>query len=163
MREVATTFGGVEHRLEIVRQHKGILWVNDSIATAPERTAAALRSFKETIVLLLGGRDKNLPWDECVAQVVSRADGAPRVRQVILFGEAAPLIQAAFEGRRRSHGDLTIPITACADLEQAVRLAAHEAKPGDVVLLAPGGTSFDAYPDFEARGRHFRALVEALS
>jgi UDP-N-acetylmuramoylalanine--D-glutamate ligase len=162
MRAVATTFGGVEHRLEVVRRRNGVLWINDSIATAPERTAAALRSFEETIILLLGGRDKNLPWDECIAEVVARAGDAPQVRQVILFGEAAGLIQAAFEARRRSHEDPAVPIVACADLEQAVRLAAGAAQSGDVVLLAPGGTSFDAYPDFEARGRHFRALVEAL-
>ncbi len=104
---------------------------------------------------MLGGRDKNLPWDDCIAAVYARP-----VRQVILFGEAAPLIEAAFE--RASQDTASIAIAVCDRLGEAVDLAARAAQPGDVVLLAPGGTSFDAYPDFEARGRHFRALVEAL-
>ncbi len=158
MRAIATTFTGVEHRLEVVRQRNDVLWVNDSIATAPERTVAALHAFSEPLVLLLGGRDKNLPWDDCVAEVDARL-----VRQVILFGEAAPLIAAAFARQRGGADAPPVPIATCDRLEQAVDLAARVAQPGDVVLLAPGGTSFDAYPDFEARGRHFRALVEALS
>jgi UDP-N-acetylmuramoylalanine--D-glutamate ligase len=158
MRSIAMTFSGVPHRLEVVRKRNGVLWIDDSIATAPERTAAALRAFSEPIVLLLGGRDKNLPWAECVSEVYARAGGAPRVRQVVLFGEAASLIRAALEEQR----DPSVPIATCADLEQGVQVAATAAQPGDVVLLAPGGTSFDAYPDFEARGNHFRALVEAL-
>ena len=158
MRAVATTFGGVEHRLEIVRQRGGVTWVNDSIATAPERTVADLRSFSETLVVLLGGRDKKLPWDECAAEIhARRPDGSPRVRAAVLFGEAAGLIGDAL---RRSAA--ATPVIACRDLDEAVAAADRLAQAGDVVLLAPGGTSFDAYEDFAARGRHFRALVEAL-
>jgi UDP-N-acetylmuramoylalanine--D-glutamate ligase len=164
MSQVATTFGGVEHRLEPVRQRNGVLWVNDSIATAPERTVAALRAFEEPLVLLLGGRDKNLPWTECAAEVhARRPDGSPRVRHVFLFGEAAGLIGDALARHARQAGVRAIPSTTCAGLETAVDAAAKLAQPGDVVLLAPGGASFDAYADFAARGRHFRALVEALS
>ncbi len=160
MRAVATTFGGVEHRLEIVRQRGGVLWVNDSIATAPERTVAALRSFSEPLVVLLGGRDKHLPWDECAAALSARrSDGTPRVRAVILFGEAAGLIGAALAQRTGQHPP---PVIRCRDLAEAVAEADRVAQAGDVVLLAPGGASFDAYDDFAARGRHFRALVEAL-
>ena len=157
MAQVATTFGGVEHRLEIVRQRDGVMWVNDSIATAPERTVAALRSFTEPIVLLLGGRDKHLPWEECAEVIAARA------RQVVLFGEASGLIAEALERHAAQAGTSPVPTARCAGLDEAVAVAARVANPGDVVLLAPGATSFDAYEDFAARGRHFRALVEALS
>ncbi len=163
IRAVATTFGGVAHRLEIVRQHDGVTWINDSIATAPERTIAALRSFAEPLVVLLGGRDKQLPWGECAAELHRRsAAAAPHVRHIILFGEAADLIAAALRQHERASGDPPVPFTRCADLAAAVAVAAAVTQPGDVALLAPGGTSFDAYQDFAARGQHFTALVEAL-
>jgi UDP-N-acetylmuramoylalanine--D-glutamate ligase len=133
-----------------------VTWVNDSIATAPERTSAALRSFDDPIVLLAGGRDKRLPWDECAAVIHERARG------VILFGEAAALIHDALLDHAFRSGIQPVQITRCDDLPQAVAAAARISQPGDVVLLAPGGTSFDAYADFAARGEHFRALVEAL-
>ncbi|RLC57192.1 MAG: UDP-N-acetylmuramoyl-L-alanine--D-glutamate ligase, partial [Chloroflexota bacterium] len=93
MRRVATTFTGVEHRLELVRELNGVRWYDDSIATAPERSLAALRSFEEPIVLLAGGRDKKLPWDEFADETVRR------VRQLITFGEAGPMIARVVEER----------------------------------------------------------------
>jgi len=157
MAQVATSFQGVEHRLEVVRRLDGALWINDSIATAPERTIAALRSFEEPIILLAGGRDKHLPWDECAAVIHERA------RHVVLFGEAAGLIGNALARYERETNVAPLPVTHCTDLAEAVANAAMIAHPGDVVLLAPGGTSFDAYQDFAARGQHFRTLVQALS
>jgi UDP-N-acetylmuramoylalanine--D-glutamate ligase len=154
MREAIRGFRGVEHRLEWVRRARGADWYNDSIATAPERALAALRSFREPIVLMAGGRDKDLPWGEW-ADVVSR-----RVDHLVLFGEAAPRIAAAlaeFAGRERPHST-----DVCAGLEQAVLTAAQRATPGDVVLLSPGGTSYDEFVDFAARGERFRELVTAL-
>lgn len=153
---VARRFEGVPHRLEVVRQWKGALWVNDSIATAPERVIAALHSFSEPIVLLAGGRDKKLPWEE-FARVA-----AERVRYVIAFGEAAPLVERVLapylrHGRSRLEGVERVP-----DLERAVQRAAEVVRPGEVVLLSPGGTSFDAYRNFEERGEHFRRLVREL-
>jgi UDP-N-acetylmuramoylalanine--D-glutamate ligase len=154
---------GGEHRLEIIRQRDGVMWVNDSIATAPERTAAALRSFAEPIILLAGGRDKKLPWDECAAAIYEAgSNGFQHVRHVLLFGEAAGLIGKALAHYAQESGLRPVPTTHCADLEEAVAAASKLAAPGDIVLLAPGGTSFDAYQDFTARGQHFRALVEAL-
>lgn len=153
MAEVVHRFEGVPHRLELVRQLNGVQWINDSIATSPERAAAALRSFDEPIILLAGGRDKKLPWDEFARLVHQRA------RHLIVFGEAAALIAEAVT---RVEHQQPFPITHCADLAEAVQEAARIAQPGDVVLLAPGGTSFDAYKDFEARGQHFRDLVNAL-
>lgn len=154
---VAVSFAGVEHRLEIVRERAGVTWVNDSIATAPERTLAAIGAFDEPLILLLGGRDKRLPWDEC-AQVVCNG----KVRRVVLFGEAAGLIEAALASALARQGTGPV-VERAADLPAAVESAARAARPGDVVLLAPGGTSFDAYVDFAARGQHFRELVEALA
>ena len=131
----------------------------------PHRSARSRRCARSTSrsSLLLGGRDKHLPWDECAAEIHGRrADGQPRVRHVILFGEAAGLIAEALARHAHASGDTPIPVTRCADLPEAVNVAARVAQAGDVVLLAPGGTSFDAYEDFAARGEHFAALVEAL-
>jgi len=154
MLEAARDFRGVAHRLEFVREWNGAKWYNDSIATAPERTMAAIRSFNEPIVLLLGGRDKNLPWEELAALVHER------VERVILFGEATEKIAAALE---HAHGPLQKTVERCKGLEEAVQAAAHVTEPGEVVLLSPGGTSFDQFRDFEERGEAFRKWVSDLS
>lgn len=158
MRQAIAGFTGVEHRLEEVRRHRKVLWINDSIATAPERVLAALDSFEEPMVLLAGGRDKKLPWEEFARRVVDR------VRVLILFGEAQPLIERhvreAWRGSRAT-GELEVIVLA-ETLERAVHDAARLAQPGEIVLLSPGGTSFDAFHDFAERGERFRALVHAL-
>ncbi len=146
-------FRGVPHRLELVREWRGVHWYNDSIATAPERTIAAIRSFEEPIVLLLGGRDKKLPWEE-LADLVHR-----RVEHVILFGEAADLIEAALGPK----SGVTRTQIRCAGLRQAVEQAARVARPGSVVLLSPGCTSFDEFRDFAERGERFKQWVMELS
>ena len=148
-------FTGVPHRLEFVREWRGAAWYNDSIATAPERTMAAIRSFDEPLVLLLGGRDKDLPWN-ALAELVRQ-----RVDHVILFGEAAEKIAAAIGGSR--HDARPYSITHCIGLKDAVQAAAKIAEEGDVVLLSPGGTSFDEFRDFEERGERFRQWVLELS
>ena len=147
-------FKGVAHRLEFVRRVREVDWYNDSIATAPERAMAALRAFEEPIVLLAGGRDKDLPW-ATFAELVCR-----RVERLFLFGEAGPKIAQAI-GKVEAC-DQRIQLVVCRSLEEAVEAAARVARPGSVVLLSPGGTSFDAFPDFEARGERFRALVNSL-
>ncbi|MBL7183806.1 MAG: UDP-N-acetylmuramoyl-L-alanine--D-glutamate ligase [Anaerolineae bacterium] len=152
MADVATTFEGVEHRLELVRERDGVRYYNDSIATSPERTVAALRSFDRPIVLLAGGRDKHLPWDEMAQLTLQKA------RCLILFGEAASIIEEAIRVSR-DWGEF---VHRCQTLDEAVEMAAREAQPGDVVLLSPGGTSFDAFSDFVERGERFRELVKAL-
>lgn len=152
MAAVAASFTGVEHRLELVAERGGVRWYNDSIATAPERAAAALRSFTEPVVLLAGGRDKKLPWQDFARLAHQRA------RVLILFGEAAALIAEAIASQP---GDELI-VLRCADLPAAVAAARQAARPGEVVLLSPGGTSYDAYKDFAARGEHFRTLVNEL-
>jgi len=152
MRAGLSGFTGVEHRLEWVRDLNGAHWYNDSIATAPERVIAALRSFDEPLVLLLGGRDKNLPWAE-LAGLVQR-----RVKAAVLFGQAGPLIEAALS-------QAGVPASRrprFAHLEQAVAAAAELAEPGDVVLLSPGGTGYDEFHDFVERGEKFKQWVRAL-
>jgi len=148
-------FTGVPHRLEYVRTYKGARWYNDSIATAPERTIAALRSFDEPLVLLLGGRDKNLPWEDLVHLVTERVD------HLVIFGEATPKISAALSAAPVT--GLPETTTICAGLEEAVKAAADVSGNGDVVLLAPGGTSFDEFRDFEERGDRFKQWVNKLS
>ena len=150
MAEIARTFAGVEHRLELVRELNGVQWYDDSIATAPERMMAALHAFSEPIVLLVGGRDKDLPWSDAASLI------AERVRDLVLFGEAAGLVHSHLDVSR------VRTVVQVDSLEAAVEAAARLARPGDVVLLSPGGTSFDAYRDFAERGDHFRALVQQL-
>ncbi len=153
MLEAVENFKGAPHRMELVREREGVRWYNDSIATAPERSMADIRSFSEPIVLLLGGRDKDLPWGP-LAELVRE-----RVKHVVLFGEAAEKIEKAL----RAAGVEGLPsVTRCEGLEEAVRTAAELAEPGDVVLLSPGGTSFDAFKDFAERGERFTEWVLAL-
>ncbi|MHB1130789.1 MAG: UDP-N-acetylmuramoyl-L-alanine--D-glutamate ligase [Chloroflexota bacterium] len=152
MRRAIAQFTGIEHRLEPVREVEGVRFVNDSIATAPERTTAALHAFDEPVVLLAGGRDKHLPLDE-FAQLIRQ-----RVRALVLFGEAAELLDAAM----RRNGAPPPPIHRVGDLAQAVALGAALARPGDVVLLSPAFTSYDHFRDFEERGREFKRLVREL-
>ncbi len=153
MRAGVEGFLGVPHRLELVRVLDGVAWYNDSIATAPERAMAAIRSFDEPLVLLAGGRDKKLPWDAWAALV------RQRVRALIVFGEAADLI---LEALAQAEGPLPEVVLRCRSLEEAVRAASHVAQAGEVVLLSPGGTSFDEFRDFAERGERFRAWVNAL-
>lgn len=142
-------FRGVPHRLEVVGRANGANWVNDSIATSPERAIAGLNAFAEPVVLLLGGRDKKLPLDGL------RELAGTRCRAVICFGEAAQLFA---DGVRAAVPDTRVVTT----LEDAVEAAAAAVQDGDAVLLSPAGTSFDAYPSFEVRGERFRALVREL-
>jgi len=158
MRRAIRQFTGVEHRLEEVRRWHDALWINDSIATAPERVLAALDSFDEPLILLAGGRDKDLPWKDFARRVVQR------VRVLILFGEAADLIDGHVRRIWEGVGRLGAlqEIVRGETLARAVDAAAQRVQVGDVVLLSPGGTSFDAYRDFAERGEHFRALVNVL-
>ncbi len=148
-------FTGVPHRLELVRILHGVAWYNDSIATAPERTMAAVRSFQEPVVLLLGGRDKSLPWDE-LAELVHKG-----VRHIALFGEAATMIKGKLQAQANIPEPFSISINET--LQEAVLAAQKAAKPGDVVLLSPGCTSYDAFKDFEERGEKFRQWVNNLT
>ncbi len=152
MRAGIEGFTGVEHRLEFVRQRDGVQWYNDSIASAPERVVAALKSFEEPIVLLAGGRDKKLPWEDFARLAKTR------VKHLVLFGEAGPLIQRAVTAVNMDRARYTL----CAKLVEAVQVAAGMAERGDLVLLSPGGTSFDEFTDFAERGEKFKEWVRKL-
>lgn len=147
-------FPGVPHRLEFVRRVRGADWYNDSIATAPERAMAAIRSFHEPLILLAGGRDKDLPWEDMARLICQRVD------HLVLFGEAAPKVLRAVQAAWS--GDRPYSIEVSPGLKGAVEMAASRAERGDVVLLAPGGTSFDEFVDFEDRGNQFKAWVHEL-
>jgi len=152
MRMGVENYSGVPHRLEFICTWGGASWYNDSIATAPERAMAAIRSFDEPLVLLAGGRDKKLPWDEFASLVRERVD------HLIVFGEAADTILQAFTediGPKLS-------VSRCKNLREAVSRAAEIVHPGQVVLLSPGGTSFDEFRDFEERGECFARWVKEL-
>jgi len=147
-------FSGVEHRLEFVREWGGAEWFNDSSATAPERSMAAIRAFNQPLVLLAGGRDKALPWDDFGTLVRQRVD------HLIIFGEAKDTIKRAVVFG--NSGDRPHSVDICDDLEEAVKMATQIVVTGDVVLLSPGGTSFDEFSDFAERGECFRKWVNAL-
>ncbi|HRJ55350.1 MAG TPA: UDP-N-acetylmuramoyl-L-alanine--D-glutamate ligase [Anaerolineales bacterium] len=154
MLEAVEDFRGVSHRLELVRELRGVRWYNDAIATAPERAAAAVHAFDEPIVLMLGGRDKNLPWGDLAKLILERVD------HVVVFGEAGEMIQKTVNAVA---GEGSLDIRRAQTLKEAVTLAAEVASPGDVVLLSPGCTSFDEFKDFAERGESFRKWVLELS
>ena len=150
MAEAVAAFEGVEHRLEPAGSVGGIEFVNDSIATTPERTVAGLRCFDQPLVLILGGRDKHLPLKSLVEEVARRCSAA------VVYGEAATELEAALKGLPTLH------LVRTDRFSDAVEAAAGLAHAGDVVLLSPACTSFDQFPNFESRGREFKRIVASL-
>jgi UDP-N-acetylmuramoylalanine--D-glutamate ligase len=145
-------FQGVAHRLQAVGRRQGVTYVDDSIATAPERSIAALRAYHEPLVLIAGGRDKHLPmrdWARLITQ---------RVKHVVLLGEMSGLVASALREAKPSYS----AISWADSMDEAVSQAAKVAGDGDVVLLSPGGTSYDMYTDFVERGRDFARAVDDL-
>lgn len=155
IRKAIMSFGGVEHRLELVDTVNGVQYINDSIATAPERVLAALNAYQEPLILLAGGRDKDMIWDEWTKQVTTRC------KAVILFGDLAEMLERRLMSSGQSPVS-TLSITRVHTLAEAVNAAASLAVSGDIVLLSPGGTSYDAFADFEERGQVFRELVKGM-
>ena len=151
--QVLTSFTGVEHRLEPVREIDGVKFFNDSIATSPERAIAGLLSFDEPLVLVAGGMSKHLPLEE-FARVIQR-----KVKYLVLVGGLGKEIDEAMS---RIDADSSIPRIHFPNLKDGILKAAEVATAGDVVLLSPGGTSFDEFKDFEHRGRYFKDIVNKL-
>lgn len=155
-------FSGVPHRLQLVGAHDGVSYYNDSIATAPERTLAALAALDGPLVLLLGGRDKHLPWEDLARAAVRRCRG------IVLIGEAAPLIRRHLETALAEAGDgaggllNAGAVVGARNMAEAVRRAAQLARPGDAVALSPGCTSYDMYQDYAQRGDDFARAVRRL-
>ena len=152
---VAKNFGGVEHRIEFVRELDGVTWYNDSIASSPTRTIAGLNSFKQKLILIAGGYDKKIPFEPLAPKIIEK------VKVLILMGVTAPKIEAAVTACKGYDPD-KLTILHVSSMQEAVQKAREVAEKGDIVSLSPACASLDLYPDFEARGRHFKELVNAL-
>lgn len=155
IRAVAHEFQGVEHRIEFVRELNGVKYYNDSIASSPTRTIAGLKSFNKNIVLLAGGYDKHIPFEPMVPYIIEK------VKLLLLSGPTAEKIEKAIKADPNYMG-FNPAIVHVSNMEQAVAKAAENAVEGDTVLLSPACASFDAFPNFAARGTAFKKLVNAL-
>ncbi|MBO7184916.1 MAG: UDP-N-acetylmuramoyl-L-alanine--D-glutamate ligase [Oscillospiraceae bacterium] len=150
--QVAQNFGGVEHRIELVRIKDGVRFYNDSIASSPTRTIAGLRSFKDKVILIAGGYDKHIPYDELGPEICEH------VKKLFLCGATAPQIRAAVEACPGEKPEMT----DCGNFENAVRCAAAAAQQGDVVLMSPASASFDEFKNFMVRGECFKKIIKEL-
>jgi UDP-N-acetylmuramoylalanine--D-glutamate ligase len=155
IRRVARTFGGVEHRIELVRTLHGVRYYNDSIASSPTRTIAGLRSFDQKVILIAGGYDKKIPFDELGVEITKR------VKLLILTGTTATKIRAAVESAPGYRGD-DPEILEIDDFQEAVLAAHRAAQPGDVVILSPACASFDRFKNFMLRGQAFKQIIHGL-
>ena len=151
---VAKTFGGVEHRIELVRIKDGVRFYNDSIASSPSRTMAGLRSFPEKVLLIAGGYDKHIPYD------VRGPEICQHVKAVFLNGATAGQIRAAVENAP-DYTPGKPELIDCADFTDAVQKSAAYAQAGDVVLMSPASAAFDQFKNFMERGKYFKKLVMA--
>lgn len=149
IRQVGSTFTGVEHRIEPVRTLDGVLYYNDSIGTSPTRTIAGLRSFDRKVILIAGGYDKHIPYEPLAPEIIAH------VKNLVLMGATGPRIEQAV---RECSGfdEAALPIQHADNMQHAVELARAAAKPGDIIILSPASASFDLYPNFEVRGREFK-------
>ena len=155
VRHVAKNFGGVEHRIELVRIKDGVRFYNDSIASSPSRTIAGLLSFPEKVILIAGGYDKHIPYD-VLGPVV-----CDHVKKLFLGGATGPQIRAAVENApnyKPGHPE----ITDCENFDAAVYAAAAAAAEGDVVLMSPASAAFDQFKNFMVRGEHYKKMVKEL-
>ena len=155
IKKTANEFRGVEHRIEFVRELDGVKYYNDSIATSPSRTIAGLAAFDQKVILIGGGYDKHIPFEVMAPHAVEK------IKILILCGPTAPKIEKVV----REHKDFEksgMQIINVDNLEQAVAVAHEKAVDGDIVTLSPACASFDAYANFELRGKHYKELVNSL-
>ena len=152
---VAKNFGGVEHRIELVRIKDGVRFYNDSIASSPSRTIAGLRSFKEKVLLIVGGYDKQIPYDVLGPEICQH------VKALFLGGATGPLIREAVENCP-AYAENPLEIVDCGNFEAAVRAAAAAAEAGDIVLMSPASAAFDQFKNFMVRGEFYKKLVREL-
>ena len=155
IRKVAKRFNGVAHRIELVRTLRGVRYYNDSIASSPSRTIAGLRSFPEKVILIAGGKDKGIPYDEIGPEIRAH------VKELFLTGVTAEKIRRAVVDAPDYDAD-ALPIHEFEDFKETILAASAAAKEGDVVILSPASTSFDKFRNFAHRGDTFRAIVEEL-
>lgn len=154
IKKVAHDFAGVEHRIEFVREVNGVKYYNDSIASSPTRTIAGLKAFDRKVHLIAGGYDKHIPFEPMVPYVIEK------VEKLYLCGHTAEKIEAAVTGSPEYNG---VPeIVKVKNIAEAVERAYADTKSGDIVTLSPACASFDAFPNFMERGKHFKELVAKL-
>ena len=154
IRKVAREFGGVEHRIELVRELDGVKYYNDSIASSPSRTIAGLKAFRQKVILIAGGYDKHIPFEPLAPYVTEK------VKTLYLCGATADKIDKAIREYDGYKGEPEI--VRVKDIDEAVALAHKTAVSGDVVTLSPACASFDSFPNFAARGNHFKEVVNKL-
>ena len=155
IRHVAKTFGGVEHRIELVRVKDGVKFYNDSIASSPSRTIAGLRSFRSKVILIAGGYDKHIPYDVLGPEICKH------VKKLFLGGATGEKIRQAVISCPE-YDSQKLEIMDCGSFEPAVRAAAAAAKAGDVVLMSPASAAFDQFKNFMVRGEYYKKLVKEL-
>lgn len=155
MKNVAESFGGVEHRCEFVREIDGVKYYNDSIASTPTRTVAGLRAFEKKVILIAGGYDKHIPFEPLAE------DGYPYIKEVIILGATKFKIKEAFEKLKIEKG-IEIPTIIVDSLEEAVEVSRKISTEGDVVTLSPACASFDMFPNFMIRGNKFKEIVNVI-
>lgn len=151
IRKVAKTFGGVEHRIEFVRKVKGVSYYNSSIDSSPNRSKATLSVFPQKVIMIAGGKDKGIPYDD-LGPVIGE-----HVKHLILIGATSDKIEGAVK-----QCGAQVPIYRCETYEQAVNTGARLAEEGDIVVLSPASTSFDMFRNFEERGNTFKEYVNRL-
>lgn len=159
IKTVVTSFGGVEHRMELVAQKSGVKWYNDSIGTSPTRTIAGLKSFNDKVILIAGGYDKNIPYEPLSPYILEK------VKHLILIGKTATKIRnAVIAEAKKKEVELKeiLDIVEFNTLEECVNYANKIAKENDIVVMSPASASFDMYKNFEERGNHFKKLVSKL-
>ena len=155
MKKVAETFGGVEHRCELVREIDGVKYYNDSIASSPTRTLAGLRAFERKVIIIVGGYDKHIPFEPLANE------GYPYIKELILMGDTRDKIKEVFDKLEEEKG-IKVNMHMVNSLEEAVNKAKELAVDGDVVTLSPACASFDMFPNFMARGNAFKDIVNNL-
>lgn len=157
IRDVASRFRGVEHRNEHVRELNGVNFYNDSIGSSPTRTVASINAFKSRVILIAGGYDKHIPYDDMGGTL------AGKVKRLILLGQTSDKIEKALrdETARSGRGN-DIPVIRCKSLEDAVHNAYKNSADGDTILFSPASASFDMFRNFEERGIAFKNIVNRL-
>lgn len=155
MRKVVTTFKGVEHRNEFIRELDGVRYYNDSIGSSPTRTLATISVFDKPVILIAGGYDKNIPFEPLAEK------GYQNVKELILLGVTKDKIKTVFD-RVMKEKNVYIPVHIVNSLEEAVDKSREISKAGDAVVLSPACASFDMFPNFEVRGNRFREIVNKL-
>ncbi|SHI13428.1 UDP-N-acetylmuramoylalanine--D-glutamate ligase [Clostridium collagenovorans DSM 3089] len=155
MKKVATTFSGVEHRCEFVREVNGVRYYNDSIASSPTRTVAGLKAFEKPVILIAGGYDKNIPFEKLAFE------GYDKIKTIVILGATKSKIKEQFDRLKEEKG-IEVPMILVDSLEEAVLKAKEVATSGDIITLSPACASFDMFPNFEARGNKFKEIVSEL-